>query len=86
MLFLTSSLASEFCISRPPSDYYSGELHGFDGVPGTCETVQFVSGMVLEKRDEDNGHDVVISYGIMDCGSGVVKIKLEDILEDLLPI
>ncbi len=64
--FEIEQVSSEFCF-------------GTDSDKG-CETISFVSGMLLE------GEDVILSLGLMDCLSAVHKIKIHEIYEMMRPV
>lgn len=49
------------------------------GDKGTCELVQFVSGMTIV------GERIVMSYGINDCEAKLWSIKVSEAMAMLLP-
>lgn len=81
--FSVNAVGEEFCITTPSTSFFSKTKNKATGrfyesnpffSSSTCETIQFVSGLALETNPQGK-YDVVLSYGIMDCGGGIVRIR-----------
>lgn len=83
--FVISMLGSEFCIGSPrarmrtPVNTNSATGAAASDAGLDCEIVQYVTGMVL------HGDTLTLSYGINDCSSKLVDLRLKAILDDLRP-
>jgi len=59
--------------------------------PGDCESIQFVSGLALERKaaaakDADEHATLLLSYGVNDCEAKVGRVALERVWTMLTPL